>query len=137
MTNGLLDPNQFLNLLVDSLKYQDPLNPTNSASFLSQLAALSQVQSLQTIQETDATSTAVKLLGQRVSGTDGSGNAVSGVVTGIALTAYGPVLNVGDTSLTLAEIANIGAQAGAAAGSTNSGAGSTTATISSTTQSTA
>lgn len=38
--------NQFLQLLVTQLKNQDPLNPTNSDQFMSELAQFSQLQEL-------------------------------------------------------------------------------------------
>ena len=44
---GLLDPTTFLSLLVDELKYQNPLDPTSSSDFMSQIAQLSQVEQLQ------------------------------------------------------------------------------------------
>ncbi len=68
--NGLLDPNEFLNLLVDNLKYQDPLDPTSSADLLTQLASLSQVQTQQQIAETDETSAAANLIGDTIAGSD-------------------------------------------------------------------
>ncbi len=45
-TAGLLDPSTFLSLLVDELKYQNPLDPTSSSDFMSQIASLSQVEQL-------------------------------------------------------------------------------------------
>jgi len=48
-TASLLQPNTFLSLLVDELKYQDPLDPTNSSDFMNQIAELSQVEQLQTV----------------------------------------------------------------------------------------
>ena len=45
-TAGLLDPTTFLSLLVDELKYQNPLDPTSSSDFMSQIAQLSQVEQL-------------------------------------------------------------------------------------------
>ena len=38
-TAGLLDPSTFLSLLVDELKYQNPLDPTSSSDFMSQIAS--------------------------------------------------------------------------------------------------
>ncbi len=61
--SALLGPNEFLSLLVDNLKYQDPLDPTSSADLLTQLASLSQVQTQQQIAETDQTSAAANLIG--------------------------------------------------------------------------
>lgn len=41
---------QFLQLLVAQLKYQNPMQPLDSSKFLTQLATLEQVQLLQSIQ---------------------------------------------------------------------------------------
>ncbi|MCL5048081.1 MAG: hypothetical protein M1374_04780 [Firmicutes bacterium] len=107
-TNGLLDPNQFLSLLVDSLKYQNPLNPTSSAQFLSQLAALSQVQSEQQISQTQQVAAATSLIGQVVSGSDLNGVPVSGTATGFSITPNGPTINVGNNTISLGSIDAVG-----------------------------
>jgi|GEM_PF-1194286 len=107
-TNGLLAPNQFLSLLVDSLKYQNPLNPTSSAQFLSQLAALSQVQSEQQISQTQQVAAATSLIGQQVSGSDLSGAPISGIATGFSITSNGPVINIGSNSVSLGSIDSVG-----------------------------
>jgi flagellar basal-body rod modification protein FlgD len=106
-SNGLLDPNEFLSLLVDNLKYQDPLDPTSSADFLTQLASLSQVQTEEQVANTDQTSAAANLIGDTVSGSDSSGLPVTGVVTGFSMTANGPTLNVGNDSVSLGEITSV------------------------------
>ena len=95
--NGLLDPNEFLSLLVDNLKYQDPLDPTSSADLLTQLASLSQVQTQQQIAETDQTSAAANLIGDTITGARLSGLPITGVVSGFCLTSSGPTLDVGAT----------------------------------------
>jgi len=41
-----LDKNDFLNLLVTQLQYQDPLNPMDSADFTAQLAQFSSLEQL-------------------------------------------------------------------------------------------
>ena len=90
-----MDPNEFLSLLVDNLKYQDPLDPTSSADLLTQLASLSQVQTQQQIAETDQTSAAANLIGDTITGSAASGSPITGVVTGFSLTTSGPTLDVG------------------------------------------
>jgi len=105
--NSLLAPNQFLNLLVDNLKYQDPLDPTSSADLLTQLASLSQVQTEQQIAETDQTSAAANLIGDSITGSDASGNPVTGAVTGFALTSSGPTLEVGNDSVSLGDVSAV------------------------------
>ncbi len=44
--NGLANENTFLQLLVAQIQNQDPLNPTDSTTFLTQLAQFSQLEQL-------------------------------------------------------------------------------------------
>ncbi len=67
---------QFLQLLVAQLKYQNPLQPMDSTQFLSQLATLEQVQLLEGIQ-TDLNQL-VKGQQATASGTQGQGSGGSG-----------------------------------------------------------
>jgi flagellar basal-body rod modification protein FlgD len=107
--NSLLAPNEFLNLLVDNLKYQDPLDPTSSADLLTQLASLSQVQTQQQIAETDETSAAANLIGDTITGSDAAGAPVTGAVTGFSLTSSGPTLEVGKDSVSLGDVSSVAA----------------------------
>jgi flagellar basal-body rod modification protein FlgD len=110
-TASLLQPNTFLNLLVDELKYQNPLDPTNSSDFMNQIAELSQVEQLQTVSSSSEISEAAGLIGQSVSGTDASGAQISGTVTGVTNGANGPTLDIGGDSMSLASVQQIGAAA--------------------------
>ena len=47
-----LDQQDFLNLLVEQLKNQDPLNPTDNADFMAQTTAFSQLNEMQTMNTT-------------------------------------------------------------------------------------
>ncbi|MGA2803293.1 MAG: flagellar hook capping FlgD N-terminal domain-containing protein [Acidimicrobiales bacterium] len=105
--SALLAPNEFLSLLVDNLKYQDPLDPTSSADLLTQLASLSQVQTQQQIAETDQTSAAANLIGDTITGSDVSGSPITGVVSGFSLTSSGPTLDVGASSVLLGNISAV------------------------------
>ena len=105
---GLLDPTTFLNLLVDELKYQNPLNPTSSSDFMSQIAQLSQVEQLQSVSSASQMGEAAGLIGKTVTANDQSGNAISGVVTGVTNGTSGPLLNVGNSTVSLADVEQIG-----------------------------
>lgn len=107
-SNSLLAPNQFLSLLVDSLKYQDPLDPTSSADFLQQLASLSQVQTESQVAQTDQTAAAANLIGHTITGADPSGVSVSGTVTGFVMTSTGPDLTLANDSVSLGTVTSVG-----------------------------
>jgi flagellar basal-body rod modification protein FlgD len=51
-TNGVLDKDDFLNLLVTQLRHQDPLEPMDAQDFGAQLAQFSSLEQLQNINET-------------------------------------------------------------------------------------
>lgn len=105
---GLLQGSTFLNLLVDELKYQDPLNPASSSSFMNQIAQLSQVEQLQTVSSSSQVSEAASLLGKTVTGVDSNGTLITGVVTGVTNGTSGPTLNVGSDFINLSAVKNIG-----------------------------
>ena len=105
---SLVQPNTFLKMLVDEIKYQDPLNPTSSSSFMDQLAQLSQVEQLNNVSSSMQIGEAASLLGKTVTGTDSSGSSVSGKVTDVTNGANGPTLDVGGVYVGLSSVAKIG-----------------------------
>ncbi len=105
---SLLDPNTFLNLLVDELKYQNPLDPTSSSDCMSQIAQLSQVEQLQSVSSASQMGEAAGLIGKTVTANDESGNAITGVVTGVTNGTSGPLLNVGNNTVSLTDVEQIG-----------------------------
>lgn len=107
-TASLLDPNTFLSLLVAELRYQDPMDPTSSANFMSQLAQLSQVEQLQTVASSSKIGAAAALIGQPVTGIDTTGNVISGTVTGVTNGPNGPSLDVGGNLMALSSVTQIG-----------------------------
>jgi flagellar basal-body rod modification protein FlgD len=107
-TAGLLDPSTFLSLLVDELKYQNPLDPTSSSDFMSQIAQLSQVEQLSTVSSASQMGEAAGLIGKTVTANDESGQAISGVVTGVTNGSSGPLLNVGNDTVSLSDVEQIG-----------------------------
>jgi flagellar basal-body rod modification protein FlgD len=67
----------FLNLLVAQMKNQDPLNPTDSTQFVSQLAQFSQLEQVIGIRQ-DIESYAAQQAAAATSGTTSGGNTGSG-----------------------------------------------------------
>jgi flagellar basal-body rod modification protein FlgD len=129
-SNGV-NADTFLKLLVAQLQYQNPDNPVDSTQFLSQTASFEEVQelgSLQTSLSSLVTSqqagAATSMLGQQVTGTDQSGNSVSGVVSGIQLTSNGPLLNVGNSTVPFSSVTSV-TLPGSSGGTGTQGAGAT------------
>jgi flagellar basal-body rod modification protein FlgD len=113
---GSLNEGDFLNLMMDQMKNQDPLNPSDPTQYMSELASFSSLDEQIQIQESSsetasnqAASSALTMLGQNVNYTDSSGNAGSGTVTAVDFTSSGPTLTVGGTSgISLSEITSAG-----------------------------
>jgi len=105
-TAGLLDPSTFLSLLVDELKYQNPLDPTSSSDFMSQIASLSQVEQLQSVSSASQMGEAAGLIGKTVTADAGSGT-LTGTVTGVTNGTSGPLLDVGGATVSLDSVQQI------------------------------
>ncbi len=106
-TASMLDPATFLNLLVDELKYQNPLNPTSSADFMAQIATLSQVEQLQTVSSSSQMGEAVGLIGKTVMANMPDGTVVNGTVQGVINGTSGPLLDVNGTAVSLSNVQTI------------------------------
>lgn len=106
--SSLMQPDTFLNLLVDELKYQNPMSPTTSADFMNQIAQLSQVEQLTSVSSASQLNGAEALIGKTVSGTDAAGSSISGVVTGVTNSSNGPFIDIGGETMSLSSISQIG-----------------------------
>ena len=103
--NQLDNSQTFLNLLVAQLKNQNPDNPTDPTSFMTEIAQLTAVQSQTTLNADEETVAADSMLGRQIAG-NGSGGKVNGVVSGVLLGTSGePVLELaGGGSLNLSAV---------------------------------
>ncbi|MCR4434495.1 MAG: flagellar hook capping FlgD N-terminal domain-containing protein [Clostridiales bacterium] len=63
---GELGKDDFLNLLVTQLRYQDPLNPTDDKEFIGQMAQFSSLEQMQNVSTTLVQSQAFALIGKHV-----------------------------------------------------------------------
>lgn len=100
-----LGESDFLQLMMDQLKNQDPLSPNDPTQYLSELAnfsSLEQDTSIASATSTTATeqasAAALAMIGHTVSYTDTNGDTQSGVVGSVQFTSAGPTLTVGSTS---------------------------------------
>ena len=101
---GALGENDFLQLMMDQLKNQDPLSPDDPTQYLSELAQFSSLQQQNSIATSAAsqatqstTSSALSLLGHTVSYQDSTGVIQTGTVSKVDFSSTGPTLTVGTT----------------------------------------
>jgi hypothetical protein len=104
----------FLKLLVTQLRYQNPLDPSDPAEFMSQTASFTQVEELQKLNAAQGTSqlaqqvsTAASMVGKQITFLD-AGIATTGVVTGAKIEGGATVLVVNGRNVPLTALQSIG-----------------------------
>lgn len=113
-----LNSSEFLNLMMDELERQDPLNPSSSdpTQYLTELAQMTSVeQETNTAQNTQSTavaqavSQAVGLIGHSITYIDQTtGNKVTGTVNSVQITSQGPTVTVNNVAgVALSSITNV------------------------------
>ena len=104
--NGLdLGKDAFLKLMVEQLRHQNPLDPTDGKEFVSQLAQMTSLEQLTNVAgssskqaKAQAQSEAVALVGKTVTYRNADGSIASGVVERVDFAEGGPSLTVGGRS---------------------------------------
>ncbi|MBE5882280.1 MAG: flagellar hook capping protein [Lachnospiraceae bacterium] len=79
---GTLGKDDFLQLLVAQMKYQDPLEPTSNTEYIAQYATFSEVEQMQNMSQSMDLSRASSLVGQTVQITTTSDNGVESTIMG-------------------------------------------------------
>lgn len=109
------DKDMFLQLLVAQMKYQDPMNPTDSSQFLAQSAQFTALEKMQDVADQTAQLFSAQmafgasgLIGQKVTWTDDAGATQSGTVGGVTFGADGPVLDVEGSSVPMLSVLSVG-----------------------------
>ncbi len=109
------DKDMFLKLLVAQMKYQDPMNPTDSSEFLSQSAQFTALEKMSTTAEQvtqlvglQMAFGASSLVGRTVTYPMADGTSVSGLVSSVTFTATGPVLTVDGVDVNFADVTSVG-----------------------------
>lgn len=98
---GQLGSDAFLQLLVAQLKYQNPMNPSDSTAMLEQTAMFTTVETLQSIAEMNQTlmgfqevTMAMGVVGKHIEALSLEGIQIEGNVESVRFTADGPFLNL-------------------------------------------
>lgn len=114
-TSGFGDQQVFLELMVAQLRYQDPMNPTDSAEFLAQTAQFTALEKMQDVADQTAmlltaqlSFGASSLIGQTVKWMDADGVEQSGVVQGTTFLPEGPVLSIDGEEVPLINVISVG-----------------------------
>jgi len=127
-SNGLYQPaatsgtdsnkEMFLNLMVAQLRYQDPMNPADSGEFLAQNAQFTALEKMQDVADQTAAMLSAQIsfgaagmVGKNVTYMNADGTTASGLVGSVSYDANGPMLVVGDKSVSLGQIQSISATA--------------------------
>ena len=105
----------FLKLLVAQMKYQDPMNPTDSSEFLSQSAQFTALEKMSTTAEQvtqlvglQSAFGASSLVGRTVAYPQEDGTSVSGVVSSVKFTSTGPILTVDGVDVEFTKVTSVG-----------------------------
>jgi len=108
----------FLNLMVAQLRYQDPMNPADSGEFLAQNAQFTALEKMQDVADQTAALLSAQIsfgaagmVGKNVTYMNADGTTTSGLVGSVSYDANGPMLVVGDKSVSLGQIQSIAATA--------------------------
>ena len=109
------DKDMFLKLLVAQMKYQDPMNPTDSSEFLSQSAQFTALEKMSTTAEQvtqlvglQMAFGASSLVGRTVTYPMEDGTSVSGSVSSVKFTSNGPILTVDGVEVNFNEVTAVG-----------------------------
>lgn len=113
-TGSTADKDMFLQLMVAQMKYQDPMNPTDSSQFLSQTAQFTALEKMQEVADQTALLLGASLafgasgmVGRTVTYGREDGTTATGTVTGVTFGAGGPVLDVDGAEVPLALVQQV------------------------------
>jgi flagellar basal-body rod modification protein FlgD len=105
------DHDTFLQLLVAQLRYQDPMNPTDSTQLMAQNAQYTALEKMQDVADGVGRLMAVEMsfgaagmIGRQISWVDADGATRSGIATGVSFPATGPVLTVDGTDVPVVSV---------------------------------
>jgi flagellar basal-body rod modification protein FlgD len=106
------DVNQFLNLLIAEMRYQNPLEPKTEGEYLQEMAQVSTVQELRDLNQelayatqTESIANASSFIGKTIEGKSYlDGSPVSGVVSAVTTDGNATLLVVGDNVVAIGDV---------------------------------
>ena len=111
---GSEDKEMFLQLLVAQMRYQDPMNPTDSSEFLAQSAQFNALEKMSQVAEQtqqlvnlQVAFGAGAMVGQQVTFGREDGTVGTGTVSSVRFESTGPVLLVAGEEISLAAVQTV------------------------------
>jgi flagellar basal-body rod modification protein FlgD len=108
------DKEMFLQLLVAQMRYQDPMNPTDSSQFLAQSAQFTALEKMQDVANQTAALFSAQmafgasgLIGKQITWVDADGATQAGTVNGVTFGAKGPVLTAGGSTFPITSVLSV------------------------------
>jgi flagellar basal-body rod modification protein FlgD len=92
--NSVLGQNDFLKLMIAQLQAQNPLEPSNGTEYVTELAQFTQLEQTTNLATSSELSSAVQLIGHKVSYTGASGATTTGTVESVQSGTSGPTVTV-------------------------------------------
>ena len=109
-----LDKNAFMQILVNQLKYQNPMEPQDSETFINQMVQLSTMEqmanltaNIERMLQSNEFNRAVSLIGHQVTALNTNGEPVEGTIEKVSMAAGEPRLVVNNSEYSLGQIVNI------------------------------
>lgn len=131
--NSALGKDDFLKLLTEQLKNQDPMNPTDDQSFIGTMAQFSALEqttnmagALDRLGVSQQAAQSIGLIGRTITGIDEtSGKAVTGVVDSVTIADGSTLLGVGSSKVSPSTVTSVTTPPAAATPPTTSGTAGT------------
>jgi flagellar basal-body rod modification protein FlgD len=112
-----LDSLDFMTLIMEELKNQNPLEPMDSKDSMAQMAQMNSLQELQKLNATltqftssSSVTAAAGLIGRKIEANLDDGTAINGIVTSVTLEGNDVMLMVGDKQVPPSAVFKISAQ---------------------------
>jgi flagellar basal-body rod modification protein FlgD len=109
-----VDKDMFLKLMVEQLKNQDPMNPTDSSQFLAQTAQFTSLEKLEAMADSSSQALSAQmsfgasgLVGRTITYTDADGVEGTGAVGSVRFTSNGPLLGVNGQEVEIGSVTKV------------------------------